>query len=176
MNLGNLYEKVQTHDSGFVSLLINENLYTVGLNETKERIQKVIAEADKYAEDNDFQYKYLELAHEPLWTDVEVKPEHFIYQGFDAYITVDLKENIADIIPYVIVQNNNVSSLKDGQTIEITDEFKNGLNELQREIFEEALLMVETKTVRTLQKVWQYEKERLGKWINTSKIALKGKK
>ena len=176
MRLGQLNERLETHDSGFVSLLIHENLYTVGLNETKERIQKVLTEADIYAEDNDFQYKYLELAQEPLWTDVEVTPEHFIYQGFDAYIAIDLKENIDDIKPYVIVQNNNVSTLKDGQTIEINDVFKNGLNDLQREIFEEALLKVETKTVRTLQKVWKYEKERLDKWITTSKIALKGKK
>lgn len=174
MNLGKLYEKVQTHDSGFISKLINENLETNNLENVKQKIKTILNEADKYAADNDFKYKYIQMAKEPLWVDVQVKPEHFIYQGFDAYVAVDLKESIDDIIPYVIIQNNNVESLKDGQTMEINTDFRKSLNTFQREIFEEALATVEARTVKTLQKVWQYEKQRLDKWISASKIELKG--
>lgn len=177
MRLGLLNEKLQTHDASFVQRLITENLDEVDtIKEIKDRLKEIMSESNTYAEDNNFKYKYLELAQEPLWVDVMVESEHFIYQGFDAYVSIDLKENIDDITPYVVIQNNNVSSLKDGQTIEINEEFKSSLNDLQREIFEEALSKVETKTVKTLKKVWQFEKQRMDKWIKTCAVELKGSK
>lgn len=175
MRMGKLYEKLETHNSGFVAGLINETLEDVNtMDDVKSRLKNILAEADNYAADNDFKYRYLQMAGEPLWVDVAVEPEHFIYQGFDAYINIDLKEDIDQIKPYILIQNNNVSCLENGQRIEIDDTFKNGLNDLQREIFEEALSLVEAKTTRTLQSVWKYEKRRLDKWIKESEIQLKG--
>ncbi len=174
MKLGKLYESYTTNNSIFLNLYQQELLTECNtLNETKSTIKKVLNEADKYAENNKLKYKYFQLAKEPLWVDVIVESQHFIYQGFDAYISVDLNNVIDDITPYVVVQNSNVSSMNDGQTIAITEAFITGLNDLQREIFLESLEKVENETVNKLKAVWSIEKERIDKWVKTTEINLK---
>lgn len=175
MRLGQLSDKLETHNSTFVSKLIKENLDDVNtLKEIRDRLKEIMSESDIYAEDNSFKYKYIQMAQEPLWTGINIEPAHFIYQGFDAYVSIDLTENLDTIVPYVVIHNNNVIDLKDGQRIEITPEFKDGLNPLQKEIFEEALGLVENRTVKTLKKVWSFEKDRMNKWVRTCEIKLKG--
>jgi hypothetical protein len=175
MRLGQLSEKLQKHDSSFVKRLITENLDDVDtIKEIRDRLKEIMSEADNYATDNDFKYKYIQIAQKPLWSDLSVKPEHFIYQGFDAHVAMDLTENIDEIKPYVVVQNSNVSSLKDGQRLEINEDFRKSLNDFQREIFEESLAVVEQRGVNALKKVWQFEKERIDKWVTTCEVKLKG--
>ena len=130
-------------------------------------------ESDDYAEDNNFKFKYIQMAEEPLWVGISVKPEHFIYRGFDAYVAMDLTENIDDIKPYVIIQNSNVSDLKNGQRLEINENFIKSLNDFQRDIFKESLAIVEQRGVNTLKKIWKFEKERMNRWIQTCEIKLK---
>jgi hypothetical protein len=72
------------------------------------------------------------------------------------------------------LQNDNVDQLSKEQRINIDEGFINSLNELQRAIFSEALERIEKQTVDKLQKVWSLEKQRIDKWVKTSKIKLKG--
>lgn len=175
MRFGKLNETLQTHNSSFVKKLINENLDEVDtIKEIKDRLKELMNEADNYAKENHLKHKYLELAQEPLWVNVKVEPEHFIFKGFDAYVAMDLTENIDNIKPYVIIHNNNVKTLENGQVIAIADEFISDLNDFQRTIFEEALSVVENRSVETLKKVWNYEKERINKWIRISEISIEG--
>lgn len=175
MKLGKLYESYTTPDTGFLRLYQTETLRGCRtLNETKETIQKVFDEADKYATNNKLKYKYFQLANKPLWEEVKVTKQHFILKGFDAHICIDLSESLENIKPYVMVQNNNVDYLKDGQRIEIDEEFVKSLNHLQRDIFLESLKKVEDETVEKLQRVWSLEQQRIDKWVKTCKINLKG--
>ena len=167
--------KIQSHNNSFVKKLNNENLDDVDtIKEIRDRLKEIMLESDNYAEDNNFKYRYIQMAQEPLWVGISVKPEHFIYKGFDAYVTMDLTENIDGINPYVVVQNSNVSDLKDGQRLEINDDFIKSLNDFQRDIFKESLAIVEQRGVNVLKKVWKFEKERMNKWIQTCEIKLKG--
>ncbi len=175
MKLGRLYESFTTPDTDFLRMYQTEDLMECKtLSETKNTIQKVFEAADKYAENNKLKYKYFQLANTPLWEEVEVEPQHFILKGFDAYIRINLSESLENIKPYVMVQNNNVDYLKDGQTIEINESFIKSLNPLQREIFLEALKKVEDEAVDKLQRVWKLEQQRIDKWVKTCKINLKG--
>ena len=176
MRLGKLQKSFTTPDTDFLRLYQTEDLKKCkSLNEVKETIQHVFTEADNYAENNSLQYKYFQLAKKPLWEqhELEVTPQHFILGGFDAYIKIDLTESIENIKPFVIVQNSNVSSLKDGQRIEIDEKFIKSLNELQREIFVNSLMKVEQDTLKKLKGIWDLEQKRIDKWVKTCKIDLK---
>lgn len=176
MKLGKLYESFTSPDTDFLKLYQNEDLMECKtLCETKQTIQKVFDSANGYAKNNKLKYTYFQLAESPLWESLEVEPQHFILKGFDAYIKIDLTESLENIKPYVEVQNNNVGYLKDGQRIEINDEFIKSLNPLQREIFLESLKKVENETVVKMQKVWKLEQQRIDKWVKTCKIDLKEK-
>lgn len=176
MRLGKLYESCDNISSNFFNLYQSETLNeATTINEVKNKISNIINEADKYAALNNMKYKYMDLAKNPLWTDVIVEAEMFIYQGFEAFITIDLNESLEKITPFVLVKNNNVTGLMEGQRIEITEAFVNGLNKLQREIFDKSLSIVESRTVKTFQTVWGYEKARIDKWIKTSEIDLGAK-
>lgn len=173
MRLGKLYESCDNISSNFFNLYQTETLSeATSINDVKSKISNIITEADKYAKLNNLKYKYMDLAKTPLWSDVMVEAEMFIYQGFEAFITIDLNESLENITPFVIVKNNNVVGLMEGQRIEITESFVNGLNKLQREIFENSLALVEARTVKTFQSVWTYEKARIDKWLKTSEIDL----
>jgi len=114
------------------------------------------------------------MAKNYLWEGLTVEPESFIYQGFEAQVQIDLSEKLEDIRLFVTVQNNNVATLKEGQRIEITDDFIEGLNNLQRAIFLEALEKVQQRAIKVFRKVWIYEQERIDKWIKTTPINIKG--
>jgi len=175
MNLRKLQDKLVTNNSGFLSKYQNTNLNECKtVDEAINNVKNILKEADEYAKINKLEYKYLQMAKNLLWEDIKVKPEPFIYQGFDAQVEVDLSENIDDIKLFVTVQNNNVSALKEGQRIEITDEFVNGMNDLQKSIFEEAYQLVQQRTLKTINSVWKYEQARIDKWVKTCGIKLKG--
>ena len=176
MRLGKLQESFTNPDTTFLSMYQTEDLKGCNtLNEVKETIQSVFTEADIYAKNNKLAHTYFQLAGEPLWEqhEIEVEPQHFILKGFDAYITIDLTETLENMKPYVLVQNSNVSSLKDGQRVEITESFVKSLNELQREIFTKSLTKVETEAVKKLKNIWGLEQKRIDKWVKTCKIDLK---
>lgn len=173
MKLGKLYENFTTPDTDFLRLYQTEDLIGCKtLTETKKTIQKVLKEADVYAENNKLQYKYFQLAKKPLWEEFEINEQHFIFKGFDAYINVDLTESLDSIKPFVVVQNGNVDNLKSGKRIEINEQFIKDLVPLQKEIFLEALQKIENDTVATLQKVWKVEQQRIDKWVKTCKIKI----
>lgn len=175
MKLGELYESYTTPHTEFLRLYQQSNLMECEtLDETKQKVKQIFLEADNYANENKLEYRYFDLAKAPLWHEIEIEPEHFILKGFDAYINVDLKESIEDIKPFVSIQNDNVDQLSKEQRIDIDEGFINSLNELQRAIFSEALERIEKQTVDKLQKVWSLEKQRIDKWVKTSKIKLKG--
>jgi len=175
VRLGKLQESFTNPDTNFIRLYQTEDLKKCkSLNEVKETIQRVFTEADNYAANNCLKYTYFQLAKRPLWEqhEIEITPQHFILKGFDAYINVDLTESIEKVTPFIIVRNSNVSSLEDGQRIEITEDFIKSLNPLQQEIFLEALGRVEHETVEKLQNVWNLEQQRIDKWIKTCKVVL----
>lgn len=173
MNLGNLYDHVTTSDNYFLGLYQQEDLLGCKtLDEAQKVIGKIFYEADVYAQTNNIEYTYFQLAKKPLWEQLEVKEQHFILKGFDAYINIDLTEHLQNIKPFVVVQNGNVNDLVNGQRIEITEQFINDLLPLHREIFLEALHVVEKETVQKLQQVWKMEQKRIDKWVNTSRIKL----
>lgn len=175
MKLGKLYESFTTPDIDFIRQYQTEDLSGCKtLNETKETVQSVFDAADKYATDNNLQYTYFQLAKTPLWENMSITPQHFILKGFDAYINVDLTEALKDIKPFVVVQNKNVDDLKNGQRIEIDEAFIKSLIPLQKEIFLEALKVVENEAMEKMSKVWVIEKQRIDKWVKTCKINLKG--
>ncbi len=175
MKLGKLYESYTTPDTEFLRLYQSEDLSGCKtLVETKNTIHKIFESADRYAENNKLKYKYFQLANKPLWEEIEVEQQHFILKGFDAHITIDLTESLENIKPFVLVQNNNVDFLKEGQRVEIDESFIKSLNPLQREIFLEALAKVENDAVNKIQKVWKLEQQRIDKWVKTCKINLKG--
>ncbi len=176
MNLGNLKDKLETtNNSTFLKMYQNETLEECkNIESTVERLQEIFTEADNYAEDNDLKYKYFQLAQTPLWNEIVVESESFIYQGFEARVEIDLSENLEDIKLFVTVQNNNVSDLKEGQRFEIDSNFLESMNDLQREIFEESVVEVQRRAIKTFRKVWLYEKERMDKWVKTCSIQLKG--
>lgn len=177
MRLGKLYESYSTPDTDFIRLYQQTDLtecYT--LTETKNILNNIFLEADSYAVNNKLEFKYFQLAKYPLWESLNIEKRYFIYKGFDAWINIDMTEKIENIKPYIIVQNNNVSNLQEGQRIEINDDFIKSLNKLQLEIFEEALNKLETETIEKMKKVWILEQQRLDKWLKTTKINLQGTK
>lgn len=175
MKLGKLYESFTNPDTDFLKLYQSNDLSAcTTLLETKKMIQHVFEQADNYALNNKLKYKYFELAKKPLFEELEIQSVHFILKGFDAYIGVDLTESLDEIKPFVIVRNSCVDDLKNGQRIEITDDFVKSLNSLQREIFLESLAKVENDTVSQIKKVWKLEQQRIDKWVKTCKIDLKG--
>lgn len=177
MRLGKLYESYSTPDTDFIRLYQQTDLkecYT--LTETKNTLNNIFLEADSYAVNNKLEFKYFQLAKYPLWESLNIEKQYFIYKGFDAWINIDMTEKIENIKPYIIVQNNNVSNLQEGQRIEINDDFMKSLNKLQLEIFEEALNKLETETIEKMKKVWILEQQRLDKWLKTTKINLQGTK
>lgn len=175
MNLRKLQERIETSQDTFL-----KEYQTISMNEEKnvqsiaQKFINLLENANRFANNNDLDYKYLEVAKAPLWSDFEVEPESFIYQGFDAKVVVDLSENLNNLKPFVIVQNNNVKDLKEGQRFEINDDFIKTMNPLQQEIFKEALEAVENRATTIMKKVWKVEQQRLDKWVKTSKIVLKG--
>ena len=176
MKLGKLYESFIAPDTDFLRLYQTKDLSECKtLTDTKKTIQNIFEEADKYAINNKLKYKYFQLANKPLWEELEVDQQHFILKGFDAYISIDLTESLENIKPFVLVQNNNVDFLKEGQRVEIDESFIKSLNPLQREIFLESLAKVENEAVSKIQKVWKLEQQRIDKWVKTCKIDLKGK-
>lgn len=176
MKLGKLCESFTTPDTDFLRLYQTQDLSDCKtLNETKQTVKNIFAQADKYAINNNLKYKYFQLANKPLWEEVEVEPQHFILKGFDAFISIDLTESLENIKPFVIVQNNNVDFLKCGRRIEIDESFINSLNPLQREIFVESMNKVEEEAVSKIKKVWKLEQQRIDKWVKTCKIDLKEK-
>lgn len=176
MKLGKLYESFSSPDTDFLRLYQTKDLSECKtLDETKKTIQNIFEQADKYAINNNLKYKYFQLADKPLWESVEVEQQHFILKGFDAFISIDLTESLENIKPFVLIQNNNVDFLKNGQRVEIDESFINSLNPLQRKIFLESLEKVENETVYKMQKVWKLEQQRIDKWVKTCKIDLKGK-
>lgn len=175
MKLGKLYESFTSPDTDFLRLYQQTTLMECKtLEDTKKTMKNVFVEADNYAANNKLQYKYFQLAKKPLWEELDVESQHFILKGFDAYINIDLTEELDNIKPFVVVQNDNVKDLSQGQRLEINEEFVKSLNELQREIFLEALGKVEAETVSKMQKVWKLEQQRIDKWVKTTKINLKG--
>ena len=176
MNLGKLQDRLETtNNSEFLNMYQLETLDGFNtVDNTVERLKEIFEAADNYAKDNDLKYKYFQLAKKPLWTEFTVESESFIYQGFDAQVSIDLSENLDNLKLFVVVQNNNVKSLQEGQRIEINSDFVDGLNVLQRNIFEEASLEVQKRATDTFRKVWLHEKERMDKWVKTCSIQLKG--
>lgn len=176
MKLGKLYETFSAPDTAFLRLYQTEDLSGCKtLDEIKQTIDNIFCEANNYAENNNLKYKYMQLAKTPLWESLEIKGQHFILKGFDAYINVDLTETLENIKPFVVVHNNNVTDLENGQRIEIDDDFVNSLIPLQKDIFFESLQKVENETVSKLKKVWKLEQQRMDKWVKTCNIDLKGK-
>lgn len=177
MRLGKLYESYSTPDTDFIKLYQQTDLTECQtLLETKSILNHIFLEADSFAINNKLEFKYFQLAKYPLWESLNIEKQHFIYKGFDAWIEIDMTEKIENIKPYIIVQNNNVSNLQEGQRIEIDDEFIKSLNKLQLEIFEESLKKIETETNEKMKKVWILEQQRLDKWLKTTKINLQGTK
>ncbi len=175
MRLGKLYESYTTPDTDFIRLYQQTDLNEcLSLNMTKDKINNVFLEADKFAVNNKLKYKYFQLAGTPLWEELDIEKQYFIYKGFDAWITINMTEKCENIKPYVIVQNNNVSKLQEGQRIEIDETFIKSLNPLQLEIFEESLRRLETEATNKMKKVWILEQQRLDKWVKTTKINLQG--
>jgi|LakMenEpi03Aug12_release.lakeMendotaPanAssembly.Ray.scaffolds.fasta_scaffold156031_2 hypothetical protein len=173
MKLGKLSESFTNPDTFFLKLYQTEDLSNcTTLNETKETISTIFAAADTYAVNNKFKHKYFDLAHTPLWENLEIEKHHFILKGFDAFIAIDLTENLHDIRPFVLVQHNNVEDLEYGHRIEITEEFINSMVVFQKELFLEALHRFESETVETLKAVWKVEQQRIDKWVKTCKIDL----
>jgi len=174
MRLGQLYDKFTIPDNEFIRLYQTQNLGECKtLNEVKETIKTVFKEADKYAVNNNLKYKYMQLAKNPLWNELEINEQHFILKGFDAYINIDLTEELENIKPFVVVKNGNVKDLKNGQRIEINETFIDSLVPLQKDIFLEALQKIENETMCKLKKVWKIEQQRMDKWVQTCKIDLK---
>jgi hypothetical protein len=175
MKLGKLYESFTTPETDFLRLYQTEDLSGCKtLNETKDTIKNIFSEADNYANNNKLEYKYFQLAKKPLWEELEINQQHFILKGFDAYINIDLTESLNNITPFVVVQNGNVKDLENGQRIEINESFIRSLIPLQKEIFLEALTLIEDETMSKLKKVWKIEQQRIDKWVKTCKINLKG--
>ena len=169
MKLGKLQESLRHSNSAFLSLYQQQDLSLCEtLDETKETIRMVFEAADDYARSNSLKHKYFELAKKPLWESLEIDSRHFILQGFDAHIAISLSESLDSMVPYIVVAKNNI------EKYEITDEFIESLNPLQRGIFLKELQELETETVSLLQKVWKIEQQRIDKWVKTSKVHLKG--
>lgn len=174
MKLGKLYESFTTPDTDFIRLYQTQDLSECNtLNEIKEKIKIIFNEAEVYAKNNNLKYTYFQLAKAPLFEELEIKEQYFILKGFDAYINIDLAESLENIIPFVVVQNSNIQNLKNGQRLEITEDFINSLVPLQKDIFLEALQKIEDETVSKLKKVWKLEQQRIDKWVKTCKIDLK---
>jgi hypothetical protein len=169
MKLGKLYESFTASNSDFLSLYQQQDLMLCEtLEETKETIRTVFEAADDYAISNNLKHKYFELAKKPLWESLEIDSRHFILQGFDAHIAISLSESLDSMVPYIVVAKNDI------EKYDITDEFIESLNKLQREIFLKELHELETETVSMLQNVWKMEQQRIDKWVKTSKVDLKG--
>jgi len=173
MNLRKLYEQYETNNDGFLSMYQQETLEGLSFEEIKDKVNEIFTEADNYAETNNLEYKYFQLAKKPLWTDIVVESSPFIYQGFDARVTIDMDKSLDELTPVVTIQNNNVGALEAEQTITINEEFINGLKTYQSEIFEKALEEVNERVITQFKEVWMVEQQRLDKWIKTCKITLK---
>jgi len=173
LNLQKLYEKLETNNDGFLSMYQQETLDGLTFGEIKEKMSKIFTEADNYAETNDLEYKYFQLAKKPLWNDLVVESSPFIYQGFDARVIIDMDQKLDDLNPVVTIQNNNVGALNEEQQITIDDTFVVGLNDLQKGIFEQALAEVNERVVEQFKQIWTVEKQRIDKWIKTCKITIK---
>lgn len=174
MKLGKLYDTYNTPDNDFLKLYQQTTLIEcTSLIEIKQKIGKIFLEADNYAINNKMKYKYFQLANKPLWEELSIDKQYFIYKGFDAWIDIDMQSK--NILPHVIVKNNNVSNLQEGQILDIDDTFLKSLNELQRKLFLESLSKLENEVVDKIKKVWSLEQQRIDKWVKTTKIDLQGK-
>ena len=173
MNLRKLYEQYETNNDGFLSMYQQETLEGLSFDEIKEKVSEIFTEADKYAETNNLEYKYFQLATKPLWTELVVESSPFIYQGFDAKVVIDMDQKLDELAPIVAIQNNNVSALETEQTIKIDEAFITGLNDYQKAIFEQALTEVNERIVEQFKQIWTVEQQRIDKWIKTCKITIK---
>lgn len=173
MNLRKLYEQYETNNDGFLSMYQQETLEGLSFDEIKEKVSEIFTEADKYAETNNLEYKYFQLATKPLWTELVVESSPFIYQGFDAKVVIDMDQKLDELAPIVAIQNNNVSALESEQTIKIDEAFITGLNDYQKAIFEQALTEVNERIVEQFKQIWTVEQQRIDKWIKTCKITIK---
>lgn len=173
MNLRKLYEQYETNNDGFLSMYQQETLEGLSFDEIKEKVSEIFTEADNYAETNNLEYKYFQLAKKPLWNELVVESSPFIYQGFDARVIIDMDQKLDDLLPVVAIQNNNVGALETEQQIIIDEAFVNGLNDYQKEIFDKALSEVNTRIVEQFKQIWTVEQQRIDKWIKTCKITIK---
>ena len=173
MNLKKLYESYETNNDVFLSMYQQETLEGLSFEEMKERVNEIFIEADKYAETNNLEYKYFQLAKKPLWTELVVESSPFIYQGFDAKVIIDMDVELSELSPKVSIQNNNVGALKEDQFIKIDNEFTENLKEYQVDIFKVALNEVNSRIEEQFKEIWTVEKQRIDKWIKTCKITIK---
>jgi len=173
LNLRKLYEQYETNNDGFLSMYQQETLEGLSFDEIKDKVSEIFTEADKYAETNNLEYKYFQLAKKPLWNELVVESSPFIYQGFEARVMIDMDKNLDELTPVVTIQNNNVGALEADQFIVINEEFISGLKTYQSEIFEKALQEVNERVIIQFKEVWIVEQQRLDKWIKTCKITLK---
>jgi len=167
MKFGSLQESLDTYDTGFLREFRSEDLSEAkSVKEIKNISNQIFESANEFAEVNKID-KYFDLAQKPLWESIEVEPEEFIFKGFNAKLCYDMEK----LEPYVVVQNNNISNLKEGQIFTVS-EVVNDLNELQQQIFNEALDTIEERAVDKLKKVWNVEKERIEKWIKFTEVKI----
>jgi len=175
MKLGKLYENFNASHSEFLNMYRNNDLMNCKtLKDIKENLKAIFEEADNYAKAKNLKFKYFDLAKKPLWEGLDIDSRYFILKGFDAYIKIDLNESLDDIVPYVFVLNENTNHLKAGQVFEINEELVESLVPYQKQLFLEELKKLEDETVSTLQKVWDMERKRIDKWVDTCKVDLKG--
>jgi hypothetical protein len=173
MKLKNLYEMGKLEDeNNFIKMLNKETLNDAEtIEEALQRIKVILEEADKYAEKYNLEKKYLERAKKLIFEEIEVEPENFIVKGFDAQITIDLKDGL-NAKPYVKIFNQNFNSIYDEQKYEINEEFLKELNALQRETFNHLFNSLQEKTLDILRKSWILEKKRIEKWICNTPVKI----
>lgn len=173
MNLRKLYEQYETNNEEFLEMYQQETLDGLSFTEIKETVSEIFTQADKYAEANNLEYKYFQLAKKPLWNALVIESSQFIYQGFEARVMIDMDQKLDDLVPVVTIQNNNVGALETEQHVTIDEKFLSGLKSYQSEIFEKALEEVNERVVDNFKQVWKVEQQRIDKWIRTCNITLK---